>query len=147
MEEAVPVSQAVSVFEVASDRSVPLVIATGYFALSEPLQIAELAAAFPDVTIVMTTGGQINISGLAMTDAWLALTTHSNLHVTTNGEYRQDFIERLVGDLDPSRVLYASFAPVFDARFELRRVRSARMSETARAEVEGDNAQRIFGLG
>jgi uncharacterized protein len=147
MEEAVPVSQAVAVFEVASDRSVPVVIATGYFALSEPLQIAELAGAFPEVTIVMTSGGQINISGLAMTDAWLALTTHANLYVTTNGEYRQDFIERLAGDLDPSRVLYASFAPVFDARFELRRVRSARMSETARAEVEGDNAQRIFGLG
>ena len=146
MEEAFPVTQAASVFEVAREHSVPVVIATGYFALSEPLQIADLAAVFPDVPIVMTTGGQINISGLAMTDAWLALTTHTNLHVTTNGEYRQDFIERLAGDLDPQRVLYASFAPDFSAEFELRRIRSARMSETARAAIEGGNAERIFGL-
>lgn len=145
LEEACPVSRATSVFEVASDHSVPVVVATGYFALSEPLQIADMASAFPDVPIVMTTGGQINISGLAMTDAWLALTTHRNLHVTTNGEYRQDFIERLTGDFDPHRVLYASFAPAFDAAFELRRIRSARMSETARTAVEGNNARRIFG--
>jgi predicted TIM-barrel fold metal-dependent hydrolase len=147
LEEACPVGRATAVVDVARDRSVPVVVATGFFAQSEPLQIADLAADFPDVPIVMTTGGQINISGLAMADAWLALTSHPNLHVTTNGEYRQDFIERLVTDLDPRRVLYASFAPYFDARFELRRIRSARMSEAARTAVEGDNAVRIFGLG
>ena len=37
----------------------------------------------------MTTGGQINISGLSVVDAWLALTTTPNLHVLTNGVYRQ----------------------------------------------------------
>jgi uncharacterized protein len=146
LEEACPVGRAVAVFEVARQRSAPVVVATGFFAHSEPLQIADVAAAFPEVPIVMTTGGQINISGLAMTDAWLALTSHSNLHVTTNGEYRQDFIERLVAELDPTRVLYASLAPYFDARFELLRIRSARMSEHARGAVEGHNATRIFRL-
>jgi predicted TIM-barrel fold metal-dependent hydrolase len=147
LEEACPIGRAAPVVEVARAHAAPVVVATGFFAQSEPLQIADVAAAFPDVPIVMTTGGQINISGLAMTDAWLALTNQPNLHVTTNGEYRQDFIERLVTDLDPARVLFASFAPYFDARFELRRIRSARMSGSARQAVEGDNAARLFSLG
>jgi predicted TIM-barrel fold metal-dependent hydrolase len=147
LEEACPVARAAPCVEVAREHAAPVVVATGFFAQSEPLQIADLAAEFPDVPIVMTTGGQINISGLAMADAWLALTSHPNLHVTTNGEYRQDFIERLVADLDPARVLYASFAPYFDARFEIRRIRSARMSASARSAVEGDNAGRVFALG
>ena len=104
-EEAYPVTVAAGVLEVARQASVPVVIATGYFALSEPLQVGQLAAAFPDVPLIMTSGGQINISGLSMVDAWNVLIRYPNLHVLTNGEYRQDFIERLTHDLDSSRVL------------------------------------------
>ncbi len=144
-EEAFPVRLSRPVFDVARDHCVPVVVATGYFGLSEPLQVAELAADFPDVPVVMTTGGQINISGLSLIDAWLALTQTPNLHVMTNGEYRQDFIERLAADLDPRRVLYASFAPVFDAAFEHARIRSARLGEAARRAIEHENAVRLFG--
>lgn len=145
-EEAFPVRVARPVLEVAREHRAPVVIATGFFGLSEPLQIAELAASFPEVPIVMTTGGQINISGLSMVDAWLALTQTPNLHVMTNGEYRQDFIERLASEFDHRRVLYASFAPVFDPAFELARVRSARFAPEVRQAIEHDNAARLFGL-
>jgi len=144
-EEAFPVRLARPVVEAAAGMGVPVVIATGHFSLSEPLQIAELARDVPDIPVVMTNGGQINISGLSMVDAWLALTSTPNLHVLTNGEYRQDFIERLATELDHRRVLYASFAPVFDPRFELARIRSARLGDAARAAMEHDNAERLFG--
>jgi uncharacterized protein len=144
-EECFPVAGAAQVMAVASDRGVPVVVATGYYGVSEPLQVAELAARFPDVPLVMTTGGQINISGLSMADAWTALLGAGSLHVMTNGEYRQDFVERLATELT-ERVLYGSFAPTFDQRFELRRVRSARMDEGARAALEHGNAARLFGL-
>lgn len=145
-EEAYPVTVATDVLEVARQAKAPVVIATGHFALSEPLQVAQLAAAFPDIPLIMTNGGQINISGLSMVDAWNALTRYPNLHVLTNGEYRQDFIERLIRDLGSSRVLYASMAPTFDPRFELRRIRSAALSEAERAAVEHQNAARLFGM-
>ena len=144
-EEAFRVTAAGEVLEVARGHAAPVVIASGFFGLSEPLQVAQLADDFPDVPLVMTTGGQINISGLSMVDAALALRSHPNLHVMTNGEYRQDFIEQLAGS-DPARVVYASFAPWFDPAFELRRIRSARMSDAARRAVEGDNAARLFRL-
>jgi uncharacterized protein len=143
-EEACPVRVARPLLEVARAAGAPVVVATGTFALSEPLQVAEFAAQAPDVPVVMTNGGQVNISGLSMVDAWLALTTTPSLHVLTNGEYRQDFIERLASELDHRRVLYASMAPVFDPGFEVARVRSARLTDEARRAVEHDNAERLF---
>lgn len=143
-EEAFPIRVARHVLDAIADRGRPIVVATGFPSQSEPLQVAELAARYPDLPFVLTTGGQINISGLSMVDAWLALTGTPNLAVMTNGEYRQDFIERLARDLDPARVLYASFAPAFDARFEQARIRSARLEPAARSAIEGGNAARLF---
>jgi predicted TIM-barrel fold metal-dependent hydrolase len=145
-EEAFPVTAARHVLEVAAERRAAVVVATGWFALSEPLQVAQAAADVPDLPVVMTNGGQVNISGLSMADAWLALTSHPNLLVMTNGEYRQDFIERLASELSPERVLFASCAPVFDPVFEQKRIRSARMTDEARSAVEGGNAARLFQL-
>jgi uncharacterized protein len=144
-EECFPVASSADVLAVAADCGVPVIVATGYYGVSEPLQVAELAATFPDVPVIMTTGGQINISGLSMADAWTALLEVGNLHVMTNGEYRQDFVERLSAELG-TRVLYGSFAPTFDQRFEMRRVRSARMDAVARTALEQGNAVRLFGL-
>jgi predicted TIM-barrel fold metal-dependent hydrolase len=145
-EESFRVRAAVDVLKEAADVGAPVVVAAGLYGLSEPLQVLRLATAVPDATLVMTSAGQINISGLGMVDAWAALERHSNLHVMVNGEYRQDFIERLVRDLDPRRVLFASFSPYYDQGFEVARIRSAAMDPGARSLVEGENAARLFGL-
>jgi hypothetical protein len=145
-EEAFNVRLAASLLELAAEEDVPVVIAAGLYGLSEPLQILRAAALVPGATLVLTSGGQINISGLGMIDAWAALERHDGLHVLTNGEYRQDFIERVARDLDPRRVLFASFTPYFDQGYELARVRSAALTPAERALVEGDNAARLFGL-
>jgi predicted TIM-barrel fold metal-dependent hydrolase len=145
-EEVFPIRLAAPVVSVAAARGAPVVVATGAYALSEPLQLFEFAGANPDVSIVMTSGGQLNISGLGMIDAWFALQRAPNLHVMTDGVYRQDFIERLAGELDPHRLLAGSFAPYFDLGYERRRVVNARLAPDARTLVEGGNAQRIFAL-
>lgn len=143
-EEFFAARSATEVVTAAADLGVPVVIASGLYAMSEPLQVLQLAEQVPDATIVMTTGGQINISGLSMIDAWIALNRHTNLCVMTNGEYRQDFIERLANELDASRVLFATFAPTFDRGYETKRIASARLSPGVRHQVEAANAQRLF---
>jgi predicted TIM-barrel fold metal-dependent hydrolase len=145
-EEVFPARLASPVVTVAASRGVPVVVAAGAYSLSEPLQLLELASAHPDVNIVMTSGGQLNISGLGMIDALFALQRAPNLHVMTDGVYRQDFIERLAGDLDSRRLLAGSFAPYFDLGYERRRVVNARLTAEARELVEGGNAQRLFAL-
>lgn len=146
LEEAFRITDARDVLAVAAEAQVPVVVATGFPMASEPLQVAQVAGDFPDTPIVMTNGGNINISGLSLADAWLALKLAPNLLVTTNGEYRQDFVERLASELEPGRVMFASMTPYFDAVFEFMRVRSARMSDHARVEVEGLTAARVFGI-
>ncbi|HEX2072160.1 MAG TPA: amidohydrolase family protein [Geodermatophilus sp.] len=145
-EEVFPIRQAAAVVAEAAVRGAPVVVATGTYALSEPLQVLDLARAVPDAVVVMTSGGQINISGLSMVDAWAALQSSANLHVMTNGEYRQDYLERLVRDLDPRRLLFASFTPYYEQAFELRRVHSMDVGAEDRALVLGGNARRIFRL-
>ena len=95
----------------------------------------------------MTTGGQINISGLG-DDRRLARPHDSRQPSTSR---RTASTARTSSNAWPAISIrnaccIASFAASFSAEFELRRIRSARMSETARAAVEGDNAKRIFGL-
>jgi len=145
-EEAFRVRSAIDVLQVAADAGAPVVVVAGVYGLSEPLQILQLADSVPDATVIMTSGGQINISGLGIIDAWTALERNSNLYVMTNGQYRQDYLERLVRELDPRRVLFSSLSPYYDQGFEVARIRSVTMDGEARSLVESANAARLFGL-
>jgi predicted TIM-barrel fold metal-dependent hydrolase len=145
-EEAFPLSAATELVRFAASRGAPVVVAAGLYGLSEPLQFLDLARDVPDATIVMTSGGQMNISGLSMTDAWAALTRAPGLHVMSNGEYRQDFLERIAQELGPERLMFGSFSPYNDQGFELARIRSAGFEPAARHLIECGNAQRLFGF-
>ncbi len=128
----------------AGSLGVPVVVAAGYPWVAHAQQIRSVAEQAQRTTIVMSHGGQINISGLAQADAFLAMETCSNLHIGTNGVYRQDFLEECVEAFGPERVVFASMAPVFDQGFELDRVRSIKMEEADRQFVLGTNMVRIL---
>jgi uncharacterized protein len=124
----------------------PLVIATGYPWVSEAAQVGDLARRFPDVSIVMTHGGQINISGLGQFDALEVLRRHPNVCIETSGVYRQDFLEDVARDIGSERVLFGSNSPKMDVRLEIERVRWADLPEAARAQILAGNARRVFRL-
>lgn len=133
--------------EVARRHAAPVVIATGFPWLSEALQVGDLASRFPDVPFVMTTGGQINISGLGQEDAQLAAKANANISLQTAGVYREDFIEGIVAAIGAQRVLYASGYPQFEPRLERRRVQWApALSDDDKARIMGANAGALFGL-
>lgn len=133
------------VLRVCAAHGAPVLIAAGYPWVSEAAQIADLAGRFPEVPIVMTNGGQINVSGLGQRDAYLALEQHANVHMTTSGVYRQDFIEEVLSGLGPGKVLFGSQSPLFDQDFELRRVLWAHVGDDVKRAVLWENAQRLFG--
>lgn len=145
-EEVFRAQAAVEVVREAHLLGVPVVISGGIPGRSEPLQILALSEGTPDAIIIVTSGAQINISGLSMIDAWFALVANPNLKVLTNGEYRQDYLERIVGELGPNRLLYASSAPRYDQAFEAARVRNLGLTDNERRAVEGTNAAQVFGL-
>jgi predicted TIM-barrel fold metal-dependent hydrolase len=130
----------------AADLGVPIVVATGYQGFSEPVQITQFARWCPEVPVVLTNGGQFNISGLAQTDAGLALQL-GNVFVHTSGVYRDDWIAVVVSDFGPERIMFASAAPIMSVRYELRRVELAHVPEQAKSLILDGNARRIFKLG
>ncbi len=132
--------------EVATQSRIPVLVATGFPWLSEALQVCTLAARWPAVPIIMTNGGQINISGLGQADAFLALHKQANLYFDTAGIYRQDFIEDAVQAFGGGRVLFASASPYFDQRYEVKRVQLAKVGETDRQLMASGNAHRLWNL-
>ncbi len=130
----------------AAELGVPLLVAAGYPWASEASQVGDLARRFPSLQIVMTHGGQINISGLGQFDAWLVLQQRPNLSFETSGVYRQDFIVEAVGAFGAGRVLFGSNAPRMELRLEIERVRGARLPDEAKALMLGGNAERLLGL-
>lgn len=145
-EEGYTVSDAPAVRLVreAGSLGVPVFVAAGYPWVSHATQLRAVAEAAAETTIVMTHGGQINISGLAQADAFLAMEARENLLIATNGVYRQDFLEECVAAFGPERVLFATMAPVFDQGFELDRARSIGMDDRARPLILGGNTLRIL---
>jgi len=140
-------SHAVHLVREAGALGVPVIIAAGYPWMAHASQIRSVAEQAEETTIIMSHGGQINISGLAQADAFLAMETCSNLHIGTNGVYRQDFLEECIDAFGPERVLFTSMSPTFNQGFELDRVHSVKMEEADRPSVLGGNMVRILGDG
>lgn len=132
--------------DVLRERGLPLLLAGGYPGFSHPSQIGDLARQFPDVTIIATHGGQINISGLLLADAGRMLRTNPNVIMETSGIYREDFIEDTVGEIGAERVLFGSNAPYMDQAFESLRIRLAHLDGETKEALGHANARRIFGL-
>lgn len=145
-EEVFPIASArvASAIEGIADAGVPLVVESGVPWVSEPLQIAIVAERHPELDIVMTNGGQFNISGLGQADAFEALERSPRLHIHTSGVYRQDFVEGAIARFGAGRVLFASGAPEYTPAYELLRVLGANCSDSDRATVIGGAARRLF---
>jgi predicted TIM-barrel fold metal-dependent hydrolase len=128
----------------AGDRGVPVIVETGFPWLSEAPQVGNLARRFPQVQVIMTRGGQINISGLGQRNAWQVLSDCPNVSLHTSGVYREDFIEEVIEHFGPERVIFGSSAPIMDARFEVLRVTMAHVSSERKEKVLGENMRRML---
>lgn len=132
--------------ERAAELGVPVVVATGFPWQSEATQVAWFARWCPDVPVVMTNGGVLNISGGGQYHVHQAL-AGTRTCVLTNGMYRDDYLALIARKFGADRLLFGSFAPRFDARFEHRRAGRIDLTDDERAMVMGGNAERLFRIG
>lgn len=130
----------------AQELRLPVILASGFPWRSEALQVLKLALRWPEVTFIMTNGGQINISGLGQADVTLALQKASNLMIETAGVYRQDFLEETVQQFGAQRVLLGSGCPYFDQAYEVRRVELLKVQEHEKRAIMSENARRLLYL-
>jgi predicted TIM-barrel fold metal-dependent hydrolase len=139
---------ALAVTRVAAELGLTLVVPGGFPWRSEALQVAELAVRAPELTVVMTNGGQLNMSGLAGVDVDAALRVAPNLVVQSSGLYRQDFLDAAVSRFGADRVAFGSSSPYFDLRLEAARARRIACTSVEDHDlVLSGNTRRWFGVG
>lgn len=133
-------------FLTVAELGIPVMIAGGHVRVSMASQLADLARAYPQVPMIITSGGQINISGIALGEATQLLRAHGNLYLETSGIYREDFIEDMVPIIGSARILFGSNAPEYDQALEVLRPRLAHLSENDKANIRYGTAARLLGL-
>jgi predicted TIM-barrel fold metal-dependent hydrolase len=129
--------------ELSVARRKPVMIVGGHVRVSQALQVAELVGRFPEATFIVTSGGQINISGAALGEAEVLMRENPNVMMETSGIYREDFIEDSMRTFGASRVLWGSASPEYDVDFELHRALWAHVDDGARSALLRDNARRV----
>jgi predicted TIM-barrel fold metal-dependent hydrolase len=134
------------VVERAMALGMPLMVAAGFPWVSHATQVGDLCRRYSEAQVIMTHGGQLNISGLAQADALTALRDNPNLCTEVSGMYRQDFIETVIAEMGAARVLFGSNCPRMSQEFELERIRALKVGEDDRQAVLGGNAARLLGL-
>lgn len=134
------------VVAVAAEAGRPVMIAGGHvrFALAD--QLSDLIRRWPSVQFLVTSGGQINVSGVALGDARRLFLDCPNAYLETSGIYRLDFIEDMAAEIGASRIVFGSDSPRYDQELELRRAQWAHRPEEERALMAGGNAARLLGL-
>jgi predicted TIM-barrel fold metal-dependent hydrolase len=130
--------------EILQECGLPLLLAGGYPGFSHPSQVGDLARQFPEVTIIATHGGQLNISGMLLADAGRMLRANPNVVMETSGIYREDFIEDTIAELGSDRVVFGSNAPYLDQGYEAARIRLAHLDAATKAAIGGETVRRIL---
>lgn len=130
----------------ARERGILVQVAGGFPVVSHAVQIADLARRFPEVTILATHGGQINISGRGLYEAGEMLRTCPNVYLQTSGIYREDWMEDMSQALGAARLIFGSGAPYYDLGFELERIRRLHIPAADREAIAGPNLARLLNL-
>jgi predicted TIM-barrel fold metal-dependent hydrolase len=132
------------IVSVASDAEVPVMIAGGHARVSMAPQVADLVRRWPKVKFVITSGGQINVSGVALADARRMFLDCPNTWLETSGIYRVDFIEDMAAEIGAARIVFGSDSPHYDQELESKRVLWAHRPDGEKRLMAGANAEALL---
>jgi uncharacterized protein len=124
------------VYEQASRYRLPIIFHTGTPPYTEPAQVVEWADEYPDVQFIIGHFGK-----LIWLDAVRGAMKHPNVYLETSGAQVSD-IEIAVELLGEDRIVFGTDLPVGGAaavKWDVDKIRSARMGEQARARIFSQN--------
>lgn len=125
----------------AEELNIPVTIHSGTF-FSHPLEIAELAAAFPKVPVIMDHMGYRYYVAEAIAGARRV----ANIYLATTAVMEPHWIRQAVQELGAERVVLGSNAPYVWPSTQLLVVRQAELAEVDERKVLSENAARLFHL-
>ncbi|NLF78893.1 MAG: amidohydrolase [Chloroflexi bacterium] len=126
---------------IAREFDVPVTIHSGNF-FCHPLEIAEMASRFPDVTFIMDHMGY----RYYVLEAILAAERCPNIYLLTTAVFEPHFIRMAIDRVGADRVVYGSNAPLVIPRLQLEVIRSLKLSPEDEDLICGKTAARIYKL-
>jgi len=128
------------VLELAADMAVPVFVHTGTPAFALPVQLAELALRFPQVSLIMGHMGSTDFKSEAIPAALLA----PNIYLDTSWILPL-LLTQAAQAVGEDRVIFSSDAPLGSLEVELGCRRAANLTERGRARLMGGNILRLLG--
>lgn len=130
--------------EICKKWKVPMMVETGYPWMSHCFQVGDLAERHPDLTIIMTHGGQMDSSGYALTDIDFVMNRHENLIVETSGNFSDEGIENMPVRLGSHRMVFGTHYPYLNTELEIYRIKRAHLDEKIREDIFYNNAKKLL---
>jgi predicted TIM-barrel fold metal-dependent hydrolase len=123
----------------AEELGIPVTIHSGTF-FSHPLEVGELAAAFPKVPVIMDHMGY----RYYVAEAIAAARRVPNIYLATTAVMEPHWIRQAVREIGADRVIYGSNAPHVWPSTQLLVVRQAELAEADERKVLGEVAARLY---
>lgn len=137
------------VFAACAEAGMPVLVEAGFPIASSPIQVGDLAARLPTLTVLMLHGGQLAMHGLGIMDCLNVVRAVPNVYVETSGipeTGTESLIEQVVLHVSPERVVFGTNTPINDPSMELERIKVAQVPEEAKRRILGPNLARLLGL-
>ena len=133
------------IYRKAVEINAPVIIETGYPIVSHITQIGELARLFPELNIVATNAGQIDLSGFTLGDVGLIMRSHGNVYVGTAAAVGAEWLTGLIETSAEGRVLFETGYPFFDPYMEKYRISHSYTTDAFKDMVFGGNLLKLLG--
>lgn len=128
--------------ELARERGLPVLIHSGHPIFTLPWSIEELAASFPDVSVILAHMGHGNVVYI---NASIDIAERNpNVYLETSGMPMHTKIKEAVERVGVERVMYGSDVPLHHPAVEILRVRVSGLAPDALERVLGANARELF---
>lgn len=132
------------IYEFANQRSRTIIFHTGPEPTALPQWIGEIAGDYPNANFV---AGHAGNTPLERAQAIAVARAHPNVYLETCSTFRTPgVIEQLVAEAGADRVLFGSDQPLMDPRPQLGKIITAAISDDAKRQIIGLNAQRLLGM-
>lgn len=129
------------VAEAAARHGVPILVHSGHAHYSTPWQVGEMAAMFPEVTVLMD---HMGLQVGWVDDAISLAERHANIVLGTTAMPFHEKIRLAVDRIGPERVVWGSDAPTIHPLPEMDRVKVAGLSPREEEMVFGSNILRML---
>lgn len=125
-------------YEVAEKNKLPVLVHSGWGTFGSIAYIAELAAHFPKLNVV--------IGHMLESDAFYYVSKYDNLFIETSYASHPRRIEEAVKTCGSDKILFGSDWPYSNQQLELMKIKLANISEKDRTNILSSNAKKLLRL-